>query len=113
MSKGCVARVGEKPLVVNPLTVALNKAGKPRLVLDCRHINKHLFQFKFKYENSEVAKTMFEVGDHLFSFDLKSAYHHVVICPDFFTFLGFQWEGKYYVFHVLPFGLATAGYIFF
>jgi hypothetical protein len=44
MSKGCVARVGEKPLVVNPLTVALNKAGKPRLVLDCRHINKHLFR---------------------------------------------------------------------
>jgi hypothetical protein len=27
-------------------------------------------------------------------------------------YLGFQWENRYYVYNVLPFGLATSGYIF-
>ena len=97
---------------MNPLTIAENKTGKQRLVLDCRHLNKHLFQFKFKYENSEVAMVLFEEGDFMFSFDLKSAYHHIMIANDFITYLGFQWKDKFYVFNVLPFGLATAGFIF-
>ena len=100
------------PRVVNPLTVAQNKSGKLRLVLDCRHINKHLFQFKFKYENSEIAKVLFGEGDFLFTFDLKSAYHHIMIDRSFIEYLGFQWDGRFYVFKVLPFGLATAGFIF-
>jgi hypothetical protein len=41
--KGCISRVELKPHVVNPLTVAGNKT-KLRLVLDCRHINPHLYQ---------------------------------------------------------------------
>jgi hypothetical protein len=44
--------------VVNPLTLAGNKA-KLRLVLDCRHINPHLYQFKYKYEDATVARQMF------------------------------------------------------
>jgi hypothetical protein len=27
-------------------------------------------------------------------------------------YLGFQWGNRYYVYNVLPFGLATSGYIF-
>lgn len=40
--KGCISQVPNKPRVVNPLTVAGNKT-KLRLVLDCRHINPHLY----------------------------------------------------------------------
>ena len=39
LQKGVVSKTDEIPYVVNPLTVAYNKKGKPRLVLDCRHIN--------------------------------------------------------------------------
>ena len=46
------------------------------------------------------------------TFDLKSDYHHVDIHPDSQTYLGFVWKGDYYVFAVLPFGLATACYVF-
>ena len=48
----------------------------------------------------------------MFTFDLKSAYHHIMIDEAYTEYLGFAWEGIYYVFKVLPFGLATAGYIF-
>ena len=111
LMKGCISRVELKPHVVNPLTVAGNKT-KLRLVLDCRHINPHLYQFKYKYEDATVARQMFYKGDFLFSYDLKSAYHHIMMHPMDITYLGFQWKSKFYVFKVLCFGLATAGFIF-
>ena len=33
LNKGCISKVSDKPYV-NPLTVAYNKADKPRLLLD-------------------------------------------------------------------------------
>lgn len=116
LKKGCILEVRDQPYVVNPLTVAYGKTGKPRLVLDCRHIYQYLIQFKFKYEDVHTAKVMFDVGSFLFSFDLKGAYHHIEILPEYRKYLGFSVSDgsitKYYVFCVLPFGLATAGYIF-
>ena len=48
----------------------------------------------------------------MFSFGLKSGYHHIEIHAEHQTFLGFAWENRNYVFTVLPFGLSTAPYIF-
>ena len=54
----------------------------------------------------------------MFSFDLKSGYHHVEICKGHQTYLGFSWKlpflirGKFYVFTVLPFGLSSAPHVF-
>ena len=55
---------------------------------------------------------LFEKGDFLFSFDLKSGYHHVDIATIHQKYLGFSWQRAYYVFTVLPFGLSTACYMF-
>ena len=66
LEKGCVIEVSEAPHVVNSLTVAQNKAGKLRLVLDCKHIYPALFQFKYKYEDANLARTVFEKGDHMY-----------------------------------------------
>jgi hypothetical protein len=54
---------------VNPLTVALTKKNKHRLVFDCRHINPHLHNDKhrFKYEDGKVAREIFDIGDFIFS----------------------------------------------
>ena len=115
LGKGCISRVQIKPIFFNPLTVAYSKTGKARLVLDCRTINKHLMQVKFKYEDVSIAKQLFALGDYVFTFDLRSAYHHINIFEAHRTYLGFSWEEqetKYYHFNVLPFGIATAAYIF-
>ena len=52
----------------------------------------------------------------LFSFYIKSGYHHIDIFPADQNFLGFSWTRKgvvkYFRFTVLPFGLATGPYIF-
>ena len=81
LAKGCVEKVEIRPSVVNPITVATNKSGKKRLVLDIRHLNKCLAKFKFKYKDVSVARQLFQKGTHLFSWDLRSAYHHISVFP--------------------------------
>ena len=60
----------------------------------------------------KTALALFEKGDYISTFDLKSGYHHVDIHKQSQKVLGFAWGQKYYVFTVLPFGLASACYIF-
>ena len=48
---------------------------------------------------------VFQTGDYFFSFDLKSAYHHIMMHELDKAYLGFEWKSKYYVFKVL--GLDT------
>ena len=112
----CITEVKEVPYIVNPLTVAYGRSGKPRLVLDCRHINLELFKYKCCFEDQSVAKQLFSKGDFLFEFDIRGAYHHIMIYPAHRTFLGFSWQyenlTRYFVFNVLAFGISTAGFIF-
>lgn len=68
------------------------------------------------YEDASIAKEIFKKEISIFTFDLKSAYHHIEIFNEHREFLLFSWEmdekTHYYVFNVLTFGLSTAGYIF-
>ena len=102
--------------VVNPLSVSIQLSGKKRLILDFRHVNQSIWKQKFKCEDWRVLLSYVNKGDFLFSFDLKSGYHHFDIFPDHQTFLGFSWvfsgTVKYFCFTVLPFGLSSAPYIF-
>ena len=111
-----VKEVRAQPHECSPLSVVVNAVGKKRLVLDLRHVNKYVCKQKFKYEHLRVAMLLLEKGDYMFTFDLKSGYHHVDIRPVQYRYLGFSWErgntAQFYVFTVLPFGLATACYIF-
>ena len=113
----CIEELVESPGIINPLSVSIQKSGKKRLILDLRHINRHLFKNKFKCEDVSVAKEVLRPGDFMFSFDLKSGYHHIDIFPEHRKFLAFSWKFsdgslRYFVFSVLPFGLSSAPYIF-
>ena len=53
---------------------------------------------------------MFDVGDFIFSSDLKSAYHHIEIFEELQQYFGFaRFEGKirYLVFAFLSFGISN------
>lgn len=113
LKKGIVSRSAVVPHVVNPLTVAYNRKGKPRLVLDCRHINPYLHLFKIKFEDIRVAEAIFEENSFLFTYDLKGAYHHISIFSEHRRYLGFSFtengDNAYYVFNSLPFGIQRLG----
>lgn len=108
--------VKQKPFCVNPLSVSVNSSGKERLILDLRHVNKHIHKFKVKFEGHCQALDFCKQGNMMFKFDLKSGYYHVNINEQFQKYLGFSWfyEGKirFFVYKVLAFGLASAPYVF-
>lgn len=118
LSSNRVLEVESPPHVVNPLSISVQPNGKKRLILDLRHVNKHLKKQKVKYEDWKTALSYFQKGSYMVSFDLKSGYHHVDIHPDYQSFLGFRWKFsnnnlfRYFVFTVLPFGLSSAPFIF-
>ena len=59
---------------------------------------------------------MFDLGSYLFSYDFKGAYHHISLKSEHTHYLGFSITFDkvtgYFVLCVLPFGIATTGYIF-
>jgi hypothetical protein len=91
LAAGSFSKVSFIPSVVNPLSVSITDKGKERLILDLRHVNLHLFKFKFKLEDVDTFTQLVESHDFLFSFDIKSAYHHIEILEDHRLFLGFSW----------------------
>ena len=116
VAQSCVAQCPQCPTVCSPLSVVVNARGKKRLVLDLRYVNQFILLKKFKYEGLNVIPQIFSKGDYFFTFDLKSGYHHVDIHEDCWPYLGFSWgsgsDTKWFTFKVLPFGLASACYVF-
>ena len=47
---GLVSEVSALPTVINPLSVSVNSEGKPRLILDLRHVNKHTPKLNSKWK---------------------------------------------------------------
>lgn len=116
LAEGCIEEVGEDEVYVcSPLGVVDN-GKKLRLIIDLRYVNKHLVKHKFKLEDMKVVANVFQKNDFVVSFDLKSGYHHIPIDPNHQGYLAFQWEfqgvKRFFKFTVLPFGLATAPYVF-
>ena len=94
------------------MVVVNQNSGKKRLVVSLKYLNLYLWKDKFKYEDMRSAMEYFEKDGYMCTFDLKSGYHHVDVCESSQMYLGFEWEQAYYVFTVLPFGLASACYVF-
>ena len=112
----CAHKVSVRLPICNPLSVVTNADRKKRLVVNLRYLNQYLLKEKFKYEDMRIALLMFQSGDFMCSFDLKSGYHHIDIHSEHWQYLGFSWalnaSVENYVFCVLSFGLATACYVF-
>ena len=118
LATGSVVECDSAPTVVNPLSVSVQSNGKKRLILDLRHPNYFVMKSKVRFDDAKTMLFSFVDSSQnwLFSFDIKSGYHHIDIFPPDQEFLGFSWfkDGftHFYKFTVLPFGLSTGPYIF-
>ena len=81
LDKNVISQVEDKAHVVNPLSVAYSRKGKPRLVLDCRNINRNLHLFNIKFEDTKVAESLFGKGSF-------SVYFQIQIIGHTWDFLG-------------------------
>ena len=90
---------------VLPLGVAVNGAGKKRLIWDGRHVNGHLPYEPFCMDSLQrEGRSLFEAAAWGGTADISSAYHHIPMHKDSIHYLGFEWEGQFFQFMVLPFG---------
>ena len=97
------------PHLVLPLGVEPNK---PRLIYDARFLNLFLIYLAFTMENVGKVPQMAWKGMYLFSIDHKSGYLHVPIHRSSWKYLGFYWDGEYYVYTCLPFGTSFSPYVY-
>ena len=119
VAKKVVREVFKEPLCVSPLTVAVRKLGdgeeKLRLCLDLsRYINTLLRKEAVKLAGIDKCLQNLLPGDFIATYDLTSAFHHVKIHEEHQQYLAFSLPGeqgqpdRYFVFEVMPFGLASA-----
>ena len=115
---GSVLECPTPPTVVSPLSVSVQSNGKKRLILDLRYPNTYIKKSHVKFEDAKAMLGLLvnPAQYWMFSFDIKSGYHHIDIHASDQQFLGFAWvfdsNPRYFVFTVLPFGLSTGPYIF-
>ena len=54
LKMGLVSELFTPPMVISPLSVSVNSEGKPRLILDLRHVNSCIPKAKFRMEDWKV-----------------------------------------------------------
>lgn len=79
LNNGCITEVKDKPVVVNPLNVSIQRSGKKRLILDSREVNKHIYKQDIKFEDWKIALQYCDKNSFMYKFDLNSGYHHIDI----------------------------------
>ena len=93
-----VDEVFSQPLCCSPLTVASRYVDgllRLRMCIDLsRYINLLLKKEAVTLPSLDKAIKMFLPGDFQATFDLKSAFHHVLIHPDHRQYLGFSIPSK-------------------
>ena len=113
LKSGVVEILKEKPIVVNPLSVACNAKGVPRLCIDMSCTNLHSPSAKYRPDDARTFFAICQTGiQYAFTWDFKSCFHQCLIHKDCRGYTGFSWvfKGKkYYLqFVCMPFGMLKA-----
>lgn len=98
-----------KPYLVLPLSV---EPKKPRLIYDGRFFNLWCKHMPMRYDTAFDLARAASTGDALTVWDHKSGYHHVALAPQSRTLFGFEFEGFYYQYNVVPFGWNESPFIY-
>jgi len=67
---------------------------------------------RFKYKDLALLAPLIKEADYLTTIDLKDGFFHVPVLPSHQAYMSFQWEGKIYVYQVLPFGMSALPWLF-
>ncbi len=112
ISINAIERCVVKPRWCSPIGSVPKKGGKERLITDLRVLNKYCRAPKFNNEDIRVAQEYIQYNDVLATIDLQDGFYHISIRPEDRQYLGFKWQGTYYQWKVLPFGLSLSPWYF-
>ena len=116
LSSNRITEKHQPSYIASPLSVAYQASGKKRLINDLSRLNTFVNKIHSKLDDWKIELQYLSKDALMFTFDLKSGYHHIDISPEYQRFLGFPWtvDGvkRYFEFNVLPFGLTSASLLF-
>lgn len=92
----------------SPLTFTLKSDGSLRVLLDAREINKFMIAETEKPPLQLDVMNSFHGAKFISVIDLNNAYFQIPISEDSRKYTGFSFNGKSYVYNVLPQGLKTS-----
>jgi hypothetical protein len=92
--------------------VPKKQKGSWRLIINFSRLNWFLRVPHIKMEATKSVAAAILPGDWAVSLDLRDAYLHIPVHPDYQHYLRFYFEGRVYQFKAMSFGLASAPLIF-
>ena len=111
--KGAIAPIHQAdPGFYSRFFLVPKRSGGVRPVLDLSTLNLFLRTCKFQMETVSRIRLSVNPGDWATSIDLMDAYFHILVRPYYRKYLRFVWRGQVFQFLALPFGLASAPYVF-
>ena len=113
LAQGALRKCGREQLhCILAMDVHVNVEGKQRLIVDARPVNRYEKKRKFKCETlGKEGRDIFDGCVFGGSIDISHAYHHIEMAAVSQRYLGVEWEGDYFAWQVLPFGLSSAPWV--
>ncbi|KAM9950952.1 hypothetical protein ACTFIT_009730 [Dictyostelium discoideum] len=105
-------RYSKRVFYSNVFTVPKPGTNLHRPVLDLKRLNTYINNQSFKMEGIKNLPSMVKQGYYMVKFDIKKAYLHVLVDPQYRDLFRFVWKGSHYRWKTMPFGLSTAPRIF-
>lgn len=97
---------------INPLVVALRSNGKLRICLDARAINEKMMNEHAQPPTIDEVLALIEDRRFFSKIDISRAYWQVALSENSSKYTGFLFDGQFYVFKRLLFGLKTSSSVF-
>ena len=105
----CSPRVDQ---FVSSIFLVPKSNGTSRLILNLKKLNDFIETNHFKLEDFRLACKLVSPNWFMGKLDLKDAYYMVPIKKNYRKYLRFFFDGIFFEFNCLPFGLNTAPYVF-
>ncbi|KAM9957090.1 hypothetical protein ACTFIR_003827 [Dictyostelium discoideum] len=105
-------RYSKRVFYSNVFTVPKPGTNLHRPVLDLKRLNTYINNQSFKMEGIKNLPSMVKQGYYMVKLDIKKAYLHVFVDPQYRDLFRFVWKGSHYRWKTMPFGLSTAPRIF-
>ena len=96
----------------SPIFLAPKSDGSARLILNVKKLNTFLKCPHFKMDDIRSVCNLVREGDFLCKVDLKDAFLSVPVAHRTSSYLCFEFQGSFYCYRALPFGLCMSPYIF-
>jgi hypothetical protein len=109
LRQGTVRRIDKVDVAwANPTFLVPKKDGGARKILDCSVLNDYMADKSFQMEDVQVVRQLAQVDDWATTLDIASAYSHVAVDEGLQPFLSFLFDGQWYCYVGMPFGLKCA-----